>query len=201
MRATELVAQLNGLRIFTTRDLAILGRMSPATASQSLLRLAADGLVVRLRRGIWANKTAARLHPAEAVQHLAHPWPAYISLHTALSIHGLIEEVPMVVQAISPKIPGKRSTPLGEIRFHHLPARLMWGHATHRIGPASFPLAEPEKALLDLAYLALIPRSPLGFPRKRTRRWALNRSLLLAYARRFSFPPLLDWATQEAMAA
>jgi len=70
---------------------------------------------------------------------------------------------------------------------------LIWGFKTEVTDRAAYPLAEPEKAYLDLAYLGLIPRSPLGMPYKRDSRWKLDLNRLSQYARRFRFPPLLDY--------
>ncbi len=199
MRSTALTAllQRHHIRIFTTRDLGLLAGVPPAAAAQSLHRLAADGLVARIKRGVWIHRAAPGLHPFEAVPALSAPWPSYVSLHSALSAHGLIEEVPHVTRAVTSGLPRKYPGPLGDFQFHHLPNRLLWGFTRHRTGEAVYPLAEPEKAFLDLAYLALIPRSPLGFPRKRTARWHLDAGKALWYAARFGFPPLLHLARQE----
>ena len=58
-------------------------------------------------------------------------------------------------------------------------------------GDGFYPLAESEKAFLDLVYLGLIPRSPLGFPYKRDGAWDFNKTKLRRYALRFRFPPLI----------
>jgi hypothetical protein len=62
-------------------------------------------------------------------------------------------------------------------------------------------MAEPEKAFLDLCYLALTIRSPLGFPRRRGRRWELDGAKVLQYAKRFAFPPLVDYIRRERFKA
>lgn len=82
---------------------------------------------------------------------------------------------------------------LGQFHIHHLPRHLIWGFEIEHNGRASYPMAEPEKAFLDLAYLGLIPRSPLGMPYKRDRRWKLDLGRLSQYARRFDYAPLLGY--------
>ena len=78
MGATRLLGRLAGadLRVFTTADAAHLGEASVGAACQTLRRLAASGLLARLKRGVWANLLAKDLHPFEAVPFLAAPWPA-----------------------------------------------------------------------------------------------------------------------------
>ncbi|MEK7474885.1 MAG: type IV toxin-antitoxin system AbiEi family antitoxin domain-containing protein [Candidatus Coatesbacteria bacterium] len=203
MLSSRIVSLLNQhrLRFFTTTDAANLSGLSPASASQALRRMAATGLVARLRQGVWQNRLAAGINPFEAVPFLRYPWPAYVSLYSALSEHGIIEEIPQVVYAVSPGRPGTFRTPSGVFHLHHLPTRLIWGFTVRHVGAASYPMAEPEKAFLDLCYLALTIRSPLGFPRRRGRRWELDGAKVLQYAKRFAFHPLVDYVRRERFVA
>lgn len=185
--------QQHRLRIFRTSDVMALGRFSPEAASQALRRMALKGAVTALKKGVWMNQLAAGVDPMEAVPCLSAPWPGYVSLYSALSRQGVIEEVPQAIYAVTAGRPARRRTAVGVFHFHHLPERLIWGYRQEPSGTGSFPLAEPEKAYLDLAYLGLIPRSPLGLPYKRDGNWALQKMKLLSYARRFQYPPLLDY--------
>jgi hypothetical protein len=94
------------------------------------------------------------------------------------------EEVPSVIYGITAGRPLRLKNSLGEFRFHHLPGPLFWGYA-----PAgayrNYALAEPEKAFLDLVYLGLHPRSPLGLPFSRHGRWPLDMQKLHRYAQKF----------------
>jgi predicted transcriptional regulator of viral defense system len=201
MTSADLIAVLgrHRLRVFTTADFLTLTGLSPAAATQALRRLAARSLVAKLRKSVWANRAGIEPHPYEAVPYLRAPWPAYVSLHSALADYGVTEEVPHLVYAVTSALPKRYATPLGDYRFHHLPPSLMWGYEVRRVGAASYPIAGREKAFLDLAYLALIPRSPLQFPPKRGRGWPLDRSILRAHARRFAFLPLQRWLSSEKL--
>lgn len=185
--------QAHELRVFTTADVITLTGLAPAAATKALARLAAQELVTRIKKGVWVNKLAADLNPYEAVPQLRAPWPAYVSLHSALADYGVIEEIPHLVYAVSPAMPRRYHTAIGDFSIHHLPRRLIWGYEVKRQGRASYPIAEPEKAFLDLVYLALIPRSPLGLPQKRERAWTLDARTLKRYAARFEFAPLTRW--------
>lgn len=191
--------QRHRLRVFTTSDLSTLTGLSAEAASQALRRLASKGLASRLKRGLWASRLAADINPYEAVPHLRAPWPAYVSLYSALADHGVVEEIPQVVYGVSAAPPKRYRTPIGEFRIHHLPARLIWGYELRGLGAASYPIAGPEKAFLDLVYLALSPRSPLEAPVKRGRRWALDPVRLKSCARRFRCEPLERWLRERRL--
>ncbi len=195
MTAAKIISLLrkHDLRVFTTADLITLTGLTDVAASQALLRLACQNLVVRIKRGVWVSGLVSDLNAYEAVPFLRAPWPAYVSLHTALADYGVIEEIPHVIYAVTSTMPRKYPTPIGEFRFHHLPERLMWGFEVRQTGSGSYPVADREKAFLDLLYLALTPRSPLQAPHKRGRTWELDKAKLTVYAKRFRYAPLESW--------
>lgn len=190
----DLVGILNrhDLRVFTTSDFRTLTGLAPSAATQALRRLAARQLLLRIKRGAWVNRLASSFNTFEAVPYLASPWPSYVSLHSALSQYGVVAEIPHVVYGVTSGPPAKYRTAIGDFSLHHLPSHLIWGYETRREGPSVYLVAEPEKAFLDLVYLALIPRSPLRMPHKRGRRWDLDITKLKRYARRFQFRPLSE---------
>lgn len=191
--------QRHGLRVFTTSDFKTLAGLREAAAAVMLARLAADGLLARIKRGVWVNKLASDLNPYEAAPHLRAPWPVYVSLYSALADYGVVEEIPHAIYAVSPAIPKIYRTEIGEFRIHHLPGRLMWGYETRRAGRGAYLIADREKAFLDLVYLGLAKRSPLRPPHKRGRSWDLDKRLLTAYALRFEVPGLEAWLKEQRL--
>lgn len=183
----------HSLRVFTTADILTLTGMSATAVTQTLRRLAEEGLVIRIKRGIWVNQLIPDFNPYEAIAYLASPWPAYVSLYSALTDYGIVEEIPQVVYAISSGRPKRIQTPIGKFHIHHLPQQLIWGYELKRAGQRSYPIAEPEKAFLDLVYLALVPRSPIQFPYQREGGWNLDKGKLTRYASRFKSKPLSNW--------
>lgn len=190
--AAELLGLLRDhrLRVFTTSDVVTLTGLHRPAATHALRRLAARRLVTRIKRGLWINALADDVVSYELVPHLAAPWPAYVSLHSALADAGVIQEIPHVVYAVTAGRARRDQTPLGTVEFHHLPARLLWGYAMRQQGRATYPVAEPEKAFLDLAYLALLPRSGLHLPPRRGRTWPLDHRTVTKYAAHFGRPAL-----------
>lgn len=141
--------QESGLRVFTLRDAAtILGRSLTATAHR-LEYLSREVLVQSLRSGVWTLTSA---HPTalEAVPVLTSPWPGYVSFHSALVEHGLLSQIPAEVMVATARRAAKWKTPLGSFRLIHLASRWMWGYAMVQRGTGRFPLAFPEKAVLDV---------------------------------------------------
>lgn len=179
-----------GLRFFRTSDILTLTGLKASATTQALQRLAGKGLLTQLKRGVWANRLADPLDPAEAVQHITFPSPSYISLYTALSRQGAIDDVPRAVYAVTTGRPTRLHTPLADFHIHHLPARLFWGFQQSHSSGGTFPMAEKEKAFLDLTYLGLTPRSPLGVPYSRRKKWDMDPDKIRRYAARFDFPPL-----------
>ncbi len=138
-----------GTPAFETRDVATLLRASPANASLLLRRLTDGGFLHKVARGRWTTVTkGTREH---LMEQLAAPYPAYVSLQSALFRHGLVEQVPAVLYAVTLGRARRWDTPLGTISFHRLPAGLFGGFVTADDGTKR---ASAEKALFDLAYLS-----------------------------------------------
>jgi predicted transcriptional regulator of viral defense system len=134
---------------FTTREAAARLRVPNAHASVSLARLRAAGLLVCLRRGLWAFRD--RVDPLALPEILTAPFPAYVSLQSALYLHGMISQVPAVTYAVTLARTRRFLTPLGSVSVHHVQPRFFFGYED--AGRAGGRLASPEKALVDFLYL------------------------------------------------
>lgn len=133
-----------------TRDVAALLQVSASNATTILRRLAAEGMVVHLSRGRWlVNQKVDRLALPEL---MSAPYPAYISLQSALFHHGVIDQIPSILYAVTPARPRRLRTPMGTISFHRMPPELFKGFELSTASDAK--IATPEKALFDLIYLA-----------------------------------------------
>jgi len=134
---------------FTSREAAARLRVPNGHASVSLARLRAAGLLVRLRRGLWAFRD--RVDPLALPELLTAPFPAYVSLQSALYLHGIISQVPAVTYAVTLARTRRVATPLGTVSLHHVQPRFFFGYDD--AGRAGGRLATPEKALVDFLYL------------------------------------------------
>lgn len=136
--------------IFETGDAAVRLGLSNIHASATLARLAAARHLVRLRRGLWALPD--RVDPLTLPGRLTAPLPSYVSLQSALYLHGMISQVPAVTYAVSLARARQYTTPLGVISVHHVVPGFFFGFG--EAGRHGAQVASPEKALVDFLYLA-----------------------------------------------
>lgn len=151
MNQTEALQKIQQLGVpsFETRDISALLRVTPANASVLLSRLAARGFVLRLARGRWC--AGAQPNREQLAEQVAAPSPAYVSLQSALFRHGLIEQVPEVLYAVTLGRARRIRTPSGTVSLHRIPPVLFGGYETTDSGTK---VATAEKALFDLLYLS-----------------------------------------------
>lgn len=152
MKLIEALTQLAALKqpVVTVDDAATCWGISRVHSAKRLARLSEAGHVVRLKRGLWAFPE--RVDPFALPEYLAAPYPAYVSLHSALYYHGMIGQIPTVIYAVTLGRARRIKTPLGAVSLHHVAPGFFFGYEVH--GRAGFKIATPEKALLDVLYLA-----------------------------------------------
>jgi predicted transcriptional regulator of viral defense system len=148
VEALSAVVSMNA-PVFATRDVAARLQVSNGHASVMLARLAAAGHVMRLRRAVWALPN--RVDPLALPEYLTAPFPAYVSLQSALYLHGMLEQMSAVTYAVSLARTRRFSTPLGTVSIHHVQPTFFFGF--ENAGRAGGRLATPEKALVDFLYL------------------------------------------------
>jgi len=170
-----------GKSVFTTRQIAALRGSSLSTTSQALGRMEHQGLVRRVTRGVWCIPDNARFSPYSLVPLLAGGHRAYVSLISALHLHGLIEQIPQIVFAVTTGHTRVRKTSVGTYSYHRIHPHLFAGFDWYGKGQ-DFLVATPEKALVDSFYLSSrkgkrfgsFPEIDLGagFSFKRAVEWA-----------------------------
>lgn len=152
MNQIEALQRLRALAtpVVESRDVAALLQVSNSNATTILRRLAAGRMIIHLSRGRWlVNLKTDRLALPELI---SAPYPAYVSLQSALFHHGMIEQIPSVIYAVTPARPRRLQTPMGTISYHRMPPELFKGFELSSLSDAK--IATPEKALFDLVYLA-----------------------------------------------
>jgi predicted transcriptional regulator of viral defense system len=151
VNAIKALARLRalGVPVVETADAAAALAQPKPVVTNTLKRLAAAGHLVSIRQGVWWIDGEAE--PLRLSEYLSAPYPAYLSLQTALHIHGLIEQIPQVYYVVTLARTQRIRTRVGEFSLHHVDAALFGGFER---GPGGEPLATPEKALFDVAYLS-----------------------------------------------
>lgn len=163
MRLPAAYARLQRLHrpVFATSEATATLELAPTATSMALARLEQDGLVVRLRKGLWAlpENLGGRVDQLDVLPILTRPFPSYASLWTALDAHGMIEQIPRSTYAVSLDRAREITTSIGTFRIHRIASELYGGTAGATESRAG--VATPEKALFDTVYL-LIARTGHG---------------------------------------
>lgn len=136
--------------VFETGDAAVGLGLTNAYASRVLARLAEARQLIRLRRGLWAFPDS--VDRLSLPGRLTAPLPSYVSLQSALYYHGMISQVPAVTYAVSLARTRRFGTPLGVVSVHHVTPGFFLGFV--ETGRQGALMASPEKALVDVLYLA-----------------------------------------------
>lgn len=140
--------------VFTTAEVAELGDMDLSYVSRSLSKLAEDEQVTRVRRGLWAVSGHPDFSPFAVVPYLFEEEDAgYVSFFTALNQHGMIEQIPQLIEVATRINKKSLETPFGTYEFHKLQEALFggWKPADQQW---SYLLATPEKAIFDSIYIS-----------------------------------------------
>lgn len=141
--------------IFTTAEVAELAQMDVRNVSRDLSKLADDGRIKRIRRGLWAISGHPDFSPYAVVSYLFEEEDAgYVSFFTALNLHGMIEQIPQLIEVATRINKQSLDTPFGTYEFHQLQPELYggWEPADQRW---SYLLAKPEKAIFDSLYISV----------------------------------------------
>ena len=138
--------------VFTTRELGTLGMPSPGGVRGAIRRALESGDFIRLRRGLYALAPHLRKRPVEA--HLVAQdvyGPSYVSLETALSMHGWIPEGVFSTSCVTSRPSLSIRTPLGYLDYERSRQTALFAGVRRRVVPMgdAFCLATPLKALAD----------------------------------------------------
>ena len=165
----ELVRKLSaeGRRVFTAdaaRGVAPSVGLSPGYFRQALHHLVRDGWLIRLKKGLYALSGAVpgttALHEFEIAMGLVAP--AAISHWSAMSHHGLTEQVPRRIFVLTParsvpRVRGKKKAgvetgyPVGDTvyQFVQIKPERFFGVEQVWVHEARISITDPERTLLD----------------------------------------------------
>jgi len=135
-----------GRSIYSFAELLRISGLSAPSLRRALHRLTRRGLLIKLGKGFYANSFV--IPSLEEVAGWLYP-PSYISLESALFLHGVLEQTPHLVTCVTLNKTKAFHTALGEIAYFHLKSELFFGYQIRD----HTPMAWPEKAALDFVYL------------------------------------------------
>ena len=170
-----------GRPFFTTHEIVTLSGKSRSTVTQCLARLAKQGLLIKVTRGVWGESGSRPLSPLEIIPSLFSRQRVYVSFISALHLHGIVEQIPQSITLASPSHTRTLRTKAGVFSVHQIAPAFFDGFDWVK-GEGSFLIAEPEKALIDSLYLSSRKKKQFGhFPE-------------LHFPATFSFKKANQWA-------
>ena len=126
----------------------------PGFDRNNLSRWIKKGLLIRLRQGYFTFP--------EFKGKPDYPWyfanrmyrPSYISLHSALSFHGIIPESVIQITSVTSLKTAYFVNLFGEYSYKTIKQELMYGYVLKAMSDGrTLQIADPEKAISDLLYL------------------------------------------------
>lgn len=146
---------------FRDEEFGRLFHLTPEQTHRVLHRLASAGIVRRLANGryvfVGLGGSPAESQPFYLGTRLVEP--SYVSFWSALHYYGWTEQAPRLVLLASTRASGRRRVGSFSFRFVKLRPSRFFGYTAVRDGRLEFPLAEPEKAIVDSL---LLPRASGG---------------------------------------
>ncbi len=164
-----------------------------AVIRTQLARLAGQGKIVRLRRGMYTLADEYRhviLMPAVLANMLYRP--SYLSGLWALGFYDLIPEQVVLLTSVTTRVPRYFENRYGSFDYRSIKRDFFFGYRRVRYGQQEIFAAEPEKALLDHWHL-----SPGEWTEARIREMRYQNAdkvspeKLLAWAEGYQHPRLL----------
>jgi predicted transcriptional regulator of viral defense system len=135
-----------GKKIYHFSEMQRLSGLSSPALRRAAQRLREKKILFQLGKGLFANSFV--LPSLEELPSFLYP-PCYISLESALFMHGIMDQTPHVLTCVTTNKTKTFATDLGEIQYLHVKKGLFFGYEiTDQI-----PLASPEKAALDYVYI------------------------------------------------
>ena len=141
--------QLN-LSVIQTNDVAVYLDISVNHANKLLSRLSKTNQIIHIKQGVWVFPEIDSL---TLPGFLTSPFPAYLSLHTALYFHNMISQIPNIIYAVSVGRTKIYKTSIATVSIHHVHPSFYFGYVEKGVD-GLLKIASPEKALLDIFYLS-----------------------------------------------
>jgi len=154
----------------------VLGYKDRRTLLVALHRLVRQGVLIRMRRGIY--RVSIRPADPAVLANLLYR-PSYLSFESALARHGILSQIPYTITLATMRRSKKTVLDGAAVEYRQLKAALFFGQRIEN----GLEIAEPEKALLDALYL--MKRGRLSLPLDELDLSGLSAGKLKSYARRF----------------
>jgi len=138
--------------IFRVEDISRVLRIDRIRASKILYYLEKKGDIRRIMKGVYTVASDDKVVATGIYR------PSYISMFTALYLHGVLLQVPRRIQVVTTKIYGVKKVIFDgtEIVYYKISPRYFFGYIW-RMNRHTYFLARPEKAIIDIIYYGMSP--------------------------------------------
>ncbi len=166
----RIIEALRGYPLFTVNDIAKLIRKSAYYPKIFVSRLVKKELAARIMKGRYTMQDDPLIFAS-----LLYP-PSYIALWSALSFHGMTEQIPKDIFVATSKKRAKIS--FRGIAIKAVPIRHLWGFDRHNYNGFIITVSDKEKTIIDCALTGIVPMHILyeGIDEKE-----LNKEKLVSY--------------------
>lgn len=150
----ELISATRNLPYFDLATIAQLSGEPRQSLRMQLSRLAKQGKLSPLRRGMYAlGEPYRKVEPSPALLANRIYAPSYLSFHWALGYYDLIPEMVYMHTSATTRGPRLFKNAFGRFQYRHIKTECFTGYQTVEIDRQKVLVAEPEKALLDLWHI------------------------------------------------
>lgn len=148
MTTMELIQTLQSLDrgYFTVADMGKIVGLSKDSLKVALNRLTTKKVLTRVKRGVY-QLSLSQIDVKKIANQLYYP--SYLSFESALSIYGILSQIPFTQTFATVKKSKKMNLGNTEVEFTQVKKDLFFGYTLEN----GIYIAEPEKALLDTLYL------------------------------------------------
>jgi len=134
--------------VFRVKDVARVLGVPEVNVSKILHYLAKRGLVRRVMKGVYSVTDDEKVVATWTYR------PSYISMYSALFLHGVLHQVPARLHIVTTKILGVKELIFdgASIVYYKITPRLFYGYKWVIEDKYPYFIAFPEKAILDIIY-------------------------------------------------
>jgi predicted transcriptional regulator of viral defense system len=152
MTAVDFLSELHKIKVplFQTKEIADILKMPTDRTTQYLEQLRQKNFVEKAAHGKWFIRNS-EFDLLQIPEFLIAPEESYISLHSALFYHGMIEQIPTQTYSVTTGRTKTIKTSIGTYSFHHCAVKFFTGFEYKK---PYFKLATMEKALVDYFYFS-----------------------------------------------
>lgn len=156
--------QEDQVALFTPAELAENLEISSSYAQNIVGALNDNGFIQRIDHGVYSvGFYEDDLHPHQVVPYCFGS-NAYVSLFSVFSEYNMVDDIPPRTTVVTQQDGSTKKTPLGTFRSYHMKPDHLWGYDEKPTRFGTRPIAQPEKAIADLEYLAQSPSPTLSRP-------------------------------------